>query len=129
MFLAFGIAFEFPILLLFLQFRNFIEVLIILLSIPFALIGGFATASAALLIVVASVLLKGRKRPVVSGIEEMIGSAGEVLVDFDDEGLARVHSEIWRVRSRAPLKAGQRVRVAAMHGLLLDVVPDPDKGT
>ncbi len=98
-------------------------------GIPFALIGGFATASAALLIVVASVLLKGRKRPVVSGIEEMIGSAGEVLVDFDDEGLARVHSEIWRVRSRAPLKAGQRVRVAAMHGLLLDVVPDPDQGT
>ena len=97
-------------------------------GIPFALIGGFATASAALLLVIASLLLEGRRRPVVSGIEEMIGSTGEVLDDFDDEGLARVHSEIWRVRGRAPLKAGQRVRVTAMHGLLLDVVPDTDKG-
>ena len=97
-------------------------------GIPFALIGGFATAGAALLLVIASLLLEGRRRPVVSGIEEMIGSTGEVLDDFDDEGLARVHSEIWRVRGRAPLKAGQRVRVTAMHGLLLDVVPDTDKG-
>lgn len=97
-------------------------------GIPFALIAGFATASAALLVVVTGLLLKARKRPVVSGTEEMIGSKGEVLDDFDDEGLARVHSEIWRVRSRAPLKAGQRVRVAAMHGLLLDVVPESDKG-
>ena len=39
-----------------------------------------------------------------------------------------MHSERWRVRSAAPLKAGQRVRVAAMEGLTLDVVPEPDQG-
>ena len=46
------------------------------------------------------------------------------MADFTGEGWARVHSETWRVRSPAPLKAGDRVRVAAIDGLTLDVVPD-----
>ena len=98
-------------------------------SIPYALIGGFAVASAVFLLVIVTVLLKSRRRPVVSGREELIGARGEVIDDFDAEGWARVHSETWRVRSRAPLKAGQRVKVAAIEGLLLDVVPETDKGT
>ncbi|MGZ5651848.1 MAG: NfeD family protein, partial [Usitatibacter sp.] len=44
------------------------------------------------------------------------------------EGWARVHSETWRVRSRARLEPGQRVRVTAMEGLLLDVVPESEQG-
>ena len=98
-------------------------------SIPYALIGGFAVASAVFLLVIVTVLLKSRRRPVVSGREELIGASGEVIEDFALEGWARVHSETWRVRSPAPLKAGQRVKVAAMEGLLLDVVPETDKGT
>ncbi|MGP1677436.1 MAG: NfeD family protein [Burkholderiales bacterium] len=45
-----------------------------------------------------------------------------MLEDFEREGWARVHSENWRVRAATPLKAGQRVRVAAIDGLMLDVV-------
>ena len=97
-------------------------------GIPFALIGGFAAASAAFLMLLIGVLLKARRRPVVSGREELIGSAGEVLEDFEREGWARVHSETWRVRAAMPLKAGQRVRIAAMDGLVLEVVPDPGRG-
>jgi membrane-bound serine protease (ClpP class) len=95
-------------------------------GIPYALIGGFAAASAAFLMLMVGVALKARRRPVVSGREELIGSAGEVLEDFDEEGWARVHSETWRVRAAMPLKAGQRVRIAAMDGLVLDVVAEPD---
>jgi membrane-bound serine protease (ClpP class) len=97
-------------------------------GVPFALIGGFAVASAAFLMLMVGVALKARRRPVVSGREELIGSAGEVLEDFDEEGWARVHSETWRVRAAMPLKAGQRVRVAAMDGLVLDVVAEPGQG-
>ncbi len=93
-------------------------------GIPYALIGGFALASAAFLIVVAGFAVKSRRRPVVSGREELVGSSGEVIDDFEREGWARVHSEMWRVRSAAPLKAGQRVRVAAIDGLTLDVIPE-----
>jgi membrane-bound serine protease (ClpP class) len=61
----------------------------------------------------------------VSGREELLGSIGQALEDCEQEGWARIHSETWRIRSAAPLKAGQRVRVVAMHGLLLEVVPEP----
>jgi membrane-bound serine protease (ClpP class) len=93
-------------------------------SVPYTLIGGFAVASLAFLLFVAGMLLKSRRRPVVSGAEELVGAAGEVLGDFEREGWARVHGETWRVRSRAPLRNGERVRVVAIDGLTLDVVPD-----
>ncbi|HEY2337281.1 MAG TPA: nodulation protein NfeD [Burkholderiales bacterium] len=92
-------------------------------GVPLSLILGFAAASVVLLIGVASLALRTRRRPVVSGRELMIGSTGEVLGDFDGEGWARVQGETWRVKSAAPLRAGQRVSVAAIDGLVLQVKP------
>jgi membrane-bound serine protease (ClpP class) len=51
----------------------------------------------------------------------MIGSVGEVLADFDGDGWARVQGETWRVKSASPLKAGERVSVTAVDGLVLQV--------
>jgi membrane-bound serine protease (ClpP class) len=93
-------------------------------GVPFALVLGVAAASAAFIFFAIGMMLKARRRPIVSGQEEMIGSTGEVLEDFEHEGWARVHSETWRIHSSTPLKAGQRVRVEALNGLLLEVVPD-----
>jgi len=70
-------------------------------------------------------LLRARRRPVVSGREHMIGASGEALEDFDGEGWARVRGETWRVRSHAPVRRGQRLRVAAIDGLVLTVEIDP----
>jgi len=97
-------------------------------GIPLALIGGLAATSAAILFFVVGAVLKARRRPVVSGREELVGALGEVLEDFEREGWARVHSETWRVRAATPLRAGQRVRIAAMDGLVLDVVAEPGRG-
>ena len=96
-------------------------------GIPYALIGGLAATSAVFLIFIVGVALKSRRRPVVSGREELLGAPGEVLEDFAGEGWARVHSENWRVRAATPLKAGQRVRVAAIDGLLLEVIAEADE--
>ncbi|HEV7914834.1 MAG TPA: NfeD family protein, partial [Albitalea sp.] len=79
--------------------------------------------SAAFLIGVATLALRARRRPVVSGAEMLIGSDGEVLEAFDIQGWARVQGETWRVKSASPLKAGERVRVAAVDGLVLQVDP------
>ncbi len=97
-------------------------------GVPLSLVLGIASAGAAFLFLVLGMALKAHRRPVVSGREELIGSAGEVLEDCEHEGWARVHSETWRIRSSLPLKAGQRVRVAALNGLLLDVVPETQQG-
>ncbi|HXZ49783.1 MAG TPA: nodulation protein NfeD [Usitatibacter sp.] len=92
--------------------------------VPYGIVAGFTAATAIFLAVVVSLLLKGRRRPVVSGREELLGSTGRVLADFEGEGWAHLHGETWRVRSREPMKAGQPVRVKAVDGLTLDVVAD-----
>ncbi len=96
-------------------------------GIPLALIVTVAVASALFLGLVGGMAWKARMRKVVSGAEEVVGSAAEVLDDMTGEGWARMHGETWRVASAAPLARGQKVRVTARRGLLLDVAPDEVK--
>jgi membrane-bound serine protease (ClpP class) len=97
-------------------------------EIPYTLIGGVTAASAAFVFLVIGMLLRSRRRPVVSGREELIGAPGEALEDIAGEGWARVHGERWRVRASEPLKRGQALRVAALDGLVLEVTPAPGDG-
>ena len=95
-------------------------------GIPLALIVAIAAVTALFVLVVVGMAVKSRRRPVVSGREELAGGAGEVLADFTGEGWARVHGETWRVRSAVPLTQGQHVRVTGIDGLTLDVEPQPN---
>jgi membrane-bound serine protease (ClpP class) len=95
-------------------------------QIPYALIGGVAVGSAGFLIFVLGMLVRSRRRPVVSGREEMIGATAEALDDFQDEGWARVHGEQWKVRAKRPVRRGQKLRVIGMQGLVLSVEPEGD---
>jgi membrane-bound serine protease (ClpP class) len=92
-------------------------------GVPYWLIGTLALLSAVFILIVGGVALRARKRPIVTGHEELIGSVGVVLEDSGTEGWARVHSEQWRVQSTVPLKRGQDVRVTARDGLVLTVIP------
>ena len=95
------------------------------ISLP--LIAAFALVSAGMLIMTVGMALKSRKRPVVSGSEELLGATGRALEGFDREGPVRVHGEVWRARTRTPLTAGQRVRISGREGLVLEVVPEDDE--
>lgn len=95
-------------------------------DIPYPLIAGVAVASAGFLVFALGALAKTRRRPVVTGREQLVGAPGEALEDFAAEGWARVHSEQWRVRSPRPVRRGQRLRVTGMQGLILDVIPEGD---
>ncbi|KWR78633.1 NfeD family protein [Cupriavidus sp. IDO] len=92
-------------------------------GIPLSLIASLAAISGLFLFLLSTLLLRSRRRPVVSG-EAMIGVQGVVLDDLQDEGWAEVRGERWRIHSRQPLVRGQCVRVTARHGLVLDVVPN-----
>ena len=92
--------------------------------LPWPLIAAIAFLSALFIVVVVGMAMQARKRPVVSGSEELIGAAGEVIEDLAQEGWALIHSENWKVRSTVPLKRGQKVRVTAINGLVLEVAPD-----
>jgi membrane-bound serine protease (ClpP class) len=87
------------------------------------LIGAFALLSALFFVIVLGMVLRARKRPVVSGAEEMTGSVGEV---FDDNGMVRIHSELWQALSNTPLLRGQKVRVTGRNGLILLVEPEDE---
>lgn len=91
------------------------------LAIARPLIGAFALLSAALFVLVLGMVLKARRRPVVSGAEEMLGAHGEVI---DEHGRVRVHSELWQAHSDTPLHPGQKVRVTGREGLTLRVEPE-----
>jgi membrane-bound serine protease (ClpP class) len=96
-------------------------------GIPWAIILPVAFASALFIFFVAGMVLKARGRPVVSGPEELIAGIGEILEDFDGkDGLARVHGETWRVKSKQPLAKGQKIRVMRIDGLILDVEPEQE---
>jgi len=95
-------------------------------KIPYALIAGITVASAGVLMLILGMLARSRKHAVVSGREFLIGARAEALEDFTGEGWARVQGEQWRVHSAVPVRRGQKLKVTAMQGLVLDVKPEGD---
>lgn len=115
-------------------------------GIPLPMIAAVVVFSVLFIFGVSSLVMRSRRRPVVTGAEAMIGSVGVVLddglvaTDAEDNradvrpdsllhgeperiGWARVHGERWRVCSSTPLAAGNAVRVTGRRGLMLTVVP------
>lgn len=92
-------------------------------GIALPVVVGVAIAAAGVLVGIVWMAMRSRKRPVVSGREEMVGAVAEVVADFEGLGMVHVHGERWQARSGVPLKRGQRVSVTGMHGLVLDVQP------
>jgi len=95
-------------------------------ALSLGLIIGVAMVSAGFFILVAGMALKARRRPVVSGREEMTGTLGEAVEDFDTLGNVHVHGEIWQATASAPITKGQTVRITGMEGLILSVEPKED---
>ncbi|MDP2238885.1 MAG: nodulation protein NfeD [Burkholderiales bacterium] len=96
-------------------------------AVPLSFTVTLALASALIVFAIVAMAARARKRPVVSGSEDMIGARGEVLDDMQGEGWARVHGENWRIVSRVPLARGQKIRVTAIDGLTLSVEPESDQ--
>ncbi len=93
-------------------------------GVSYWLIGAVALTSTAFFMTVASLALRARRRAVVSGSEELIGSAGVAMAGFKQVGRIRIHGEDWQARSVTPVKHGQQVRVVARDGLTLIVQPE-----
>jgi len=93
-------------------------------AVSLPLILSLSLASAGFFLFVVGAAVKARKRPVVSGREELLRARGEVLDDFAGKGRIRIHGEVWQAATRVPLKRGDRVRVTAVDGLVLSVEPE-----
>jgi len=90
-------------------------------ALSYAVVIGTAIFSAALFLLALAVLLRSRKRPVVTGGEALIGSPGETVSWQGRAGRVLVHGEIWLARADAPLAAGTAIKVVSRDGLILHV--------
>jgi membrane-bound serine protease (ClpP class) len=95
-------------------------------SISMSLIGGIATAGGLAMLGMVYMLMRARHRPVVSGVEGMIGDPAEALADFDRHGPVFVDGERWRAETTVPVTKGQKLRVTGIRGLVADVEPAND---
>lgn len=92
-------------------------------GIPLGLIAAMAVLSAAVVIGLAGMALRSRRRAVVSGDATVVGRQARVVSVGAGEAWVEVAGERWRVRSPAALQAGQTVQVRGRNGLVLDVLP------
>ena len=92
-------------------------------GIDISVIITFAFISAVIFIFVVGMAVKARRRPVVSGLEELIGGEATVVNDFDHKGTVTIHSESWQAVSDIPLHKNQQVKVTEVKGLTLQVEP------
>jgi membrane-bound serine protease (ClpP class) len=95
-------------------------------GIPVALIAVVAVISALLIVTIASIALKTRRRA-ASSPSDFAGDIAEVVTATPRETWVRLHGETWRAASDKPLHPAQQVRVTARHGLVLTVVPAGNK--
>lgn len=91
-------------------------------------IGSVALVGSATILVTAILLMRSRRRVVVSGVEEMIGSPGSVIEWSGEAGRVRVHGEIWQATGAVPLSAGSKIRVTGIEGLTVVVEPETNGG-
>jgi membrane protein implicated in regulation of membrane protease activity len=97
-------------------------VLLIFLPWPWNLVGFFV----GLLLFAGEVAYWQRRvrgRKVQTGVENLVGSVGEVTEPLTPFGQIRVLGELWQARAPSELPRGTSVRVVKVEGLTLGVEP------
>ncbi len=56
-----------------------------------------------------------------SGSEGLVGETGIVKTDIIPEGKVFVHGELWKAISKNPIRAGTKVKVVKVEGLVVEV--------
>ncbi len=88
-----------------------------------ALIISTALISAFIVIFVLSLLLKARGRPIVTGEQQLLDHLAIAVEDFDGHGRVIIGGEIWQADCSQVIKKEQAVRIKAIDGLTLIVMP------
>lgn len=90
-------------------------------DLSLSVVAAATATTAAFFLLLLSLLLRSRRRAVITGKEALVGADGEAVAWEGAEGRVRVHGEIWRARSAAPVTPGTRIKVTDRDGLVLVV--------
>ena len=88
------------------------------------LIGAIAMFAGGILLATLTLVVKARKRPVVTGQEQILTEVAVAVGDFERDGKVRMHGEVWNATTDKAVSAGQKLRVLAVNGLHLNVTPE-----
>lgn len=91
-----------------------------------SLVATMALTFGVLIAGLAFLAVRAQRRRITTGSEGLIGMVGEVRSELAPSGQVFVDGALWRaVTPHPPLTRGTAVRVEAVHGLTLTVVPQP----
>ena len=93
------------------------------MNIALPLIGAIAAVGGLVIIGTVYIAARSMHRPVVTGVQGMIGDNAEVVQSFTGVGRVRYRGELWTARSSVELLAGQMARIVRVEGLTLWVEP------
>jgi len=93
------------------------------LAVSLPLIISISVISAGFFFIAVRSSVNAYRKPVVSGREEMLGSRGVVVDDFDHHGWIFIHGETWQAETSQAVRRGDNVVVTGMKGLLLQIEP------
>jgi membrane-bound serine protease (ClpP class) len=92
-------------------------------DIVLPVVAGLAVVGGLVVIGTGWLARRSMKEPVVTGAQGMIGARAEAIESFSETGTVQYGAEIWKARTRAPVQAGQPVRIVKVDGLELWVEP------
>jgi membrane-bound serine protease (ClpP class) len=92
-------------------------------GLSLSLVAAATIVTAGLLVLGLAMLLRSRRRRVITGSEAMVGAEGEAVEWDGEQGRVRVKGEIWLARALHPVRPGMRVRVVSREDLKLTVEP------
>jgi len=98
-------------------------------GIPLWLIALLAVVSAAFILLVGGIAARSRRRPLVLGVQTLVGATGTLVEFADGEGWAQIQGDYWKVLGAGSLHAGRRIRVTRVQGPALQVAEDDDNNT
>jgi membrane-bound serine protease (ClpP class) len=93
------------------------------MNIALPLIGAVATVGALVIVGIAYIAARALRRPVVTGVQGMLGDRAEVIQAFTGNGRVRYRGELWKAHSEVELQPGQIARIVKVDGLTLWVEP------
>ena len=96
------------------------------LAVPWLVILLVSAGAALFMLSGMTAMLRARFSTPTIGREAIIGEMGEASTGIDPEGMVDLRGGKWRARTNraTPIPAGERVRVVAIDGLLLEVEPE-----
>jgi Membrane-bound serine protease (ClpP class) len=90
-------------------------------EVAWPLVGGIAIGMGGVMLAIVALAARARRRPALTGANELIGALGPVVDWQGLNGRVRIRGILWQATADRSLAMGEQIRVTGVNGLTLDV--------